>query len=76
MCIGCIIISWVETPSTPPFIGLGGGGVGFTWNIRSVMGVPDPGLHVVSCSTAGRRQHHLWQVAFQEQAKSRRQRKA
>jgi hypothetical protein len=22
----CILISWDETPSTPPFIGLGGGG--------------------------------------------------
>jgi hypothetical protein len=26
MCVGCIIIRWVETPSTPPFIGEGGGG--------------------------------------------------
>jgi hypothetical protein len=21
MCVGCIMIAWVETPSTPPFIG-------------------------------------------------------
>jgi hypothetical protein len=32
MFIGCIIICWVETPSTPPFIGQGG--VGFTWKVR------------------------------------------
>jgi hypothetical protein len=24
VCIGCIMIHWVETPSTPPFIGFGG----------------------------------------------------
>jgi hypothetical protein len=29
VCIGCIMIALVETPSTPPFIGKGGG-VGFT----------------------------------------------
>jgi hypothetical protein len=21
VCVGCIMISWIETPSTPPFIG-------------------------------------------------------
>jgi hypothetical protein len=27
MCDGCIMITWVETPSTPPFICQGGGRV-------------------------------------------------
>jgi hypothetical protein len=39
VCIGCIMIALVETPSTPPFIGKGGGrvymedliGYGSTW---------------------------------------------
>jgi hypothetical protein len=28
VCVGCIMIAWVETPSTSPFVGYGG--VGFT----------------------------------------------
>jgi hypothetical protein len=30
----CIMSYWVETPSTPPFICQGGGGVGFTKKIQ------------------------------------------
>jgi hypothetical protein len=39
MCVSCIMIAWVETPSTPPFICQGG--VGFIWKIRLVTVVPN-----------------------------------
>jgi hypothetical protein len=40
VCVSCIMISLVETPSTHPFYRLRV--VGFTWKIWLVMFLPDP----------------------------------
>jgi hypothetical protein len=47
VCVGCIMIHWIETPSTPPFIGKGG--VGFTCKTPSVIIVLDPDSLYLPC---------------------------